>query len=116
MRRDALKVLGAAALTAGGAAALGKQALAVTGLQYPTEKGAELKLLRWKTFVQADEDQWLANTRRFTEQTGVRVLVENINLSEIRSKAHVAASVGAGPDILMGGGMTRNSIQTSVWS
>ena len=116
MRRDALKVLGAAALTASGATALGKQAFAVPGLQYPTEKGAELKLLRWKTFVQADEDQWLANTRRFTEQTGVRVLVENINLSEIRSKAHVAASVGDGPDILMGGGMTRNSIQTSVWS
>src|SRR5262245_22918476 len=104
MRRSALKMLGATALMTSGALTIGTSAGAATELRYPPEKGAELKLLRWKTFVQADEEQWMANTRRFTEQTGVRVLVENVNLSEIRSKAHVAATVGAGPDILMGGG------------
>ena len=116
MRRSALKMLGATALMTSGALTIGRSAGAATELRYPPEKGAELKLLRWKTFVQADEEQWMVNTRRFTEQTGVRVQVENVNLSEIPSKAHVAATVGAGPDILMEAGMTRNFTQTSAWN
>lgn len=98
-RRDAIKALGATAVAA---AVPSVGATAAPEYHVVPEKGAELKLLRWKTFVQSDEDQWLANTRRFTEQTGVRVLVENVNVSDITSKAHMAASVGAGPDLLVG--------------
>ncbi|HZF23413.1 MAG TPA: hypothetical protein VE030_08100, partial [Burkholderiales bacterium] len=42
-------------------------------------KGASLRLLRWKRFVQGDEEQFMANTRRFTELTGVKVRVDSEN-------------------------------------
>ena len=31
------------------------------------EKGAKLRVLRWKRFVQGDEDQYMANVKKFTE-------------------------------------------------
>jgi multiple sugar transport system substrate-binding protein len=102
-RRDALKALGAGALAAGGALMLGRGANPATPeLRYAPEKGAQLRFLRWKRFVQGDEDQWLANTRKFTEQTGVPVQVESVSLEDIPSKAAMAANVGGGPDIVMG--------------
>ena len=72
------------------------------GLKYTPEKGAKLRMLRWKRFVQGDEDQLAANTRRFTEKTGVEVQVDSENWEEVRPKAAVAANVGAGPDIIIG--------------
>jgi ABC-type glycerol-3-phosphate transport system substrate-binding protein len=74
----------------------------VPGLRYEPEKGAQLKVLRWKRFVQGDEDAWLANTRKFTDKTGVDVLVESVNSEDLRPKGAMSASVGAGPDIMMG--------------
>ena len=70
-------------------------------LKYEPEKGATLRVLRWKRFVQGDEDQLLANTRRFTELTGVEVRIDSENVEELRPKAAVAAEVGAGPDIII---------------
>jgi len=103
-RRDALKVLGAGVLAASGTWMLRHNATAAApALRYPPEKGAQLRFLRWKRFVQGDEDQWLANTRRFTEQTGVPVQVESVSLEDLPSKAAMAANVGAGPDLVMGG-------------
>jgi multiple sugar transport system substrate-binding protein len=98
-RRDALKALGATAVAgASGWSAISAAAEATP----PIEKGAELKLLRWKRYVQGDEDQWMANTARFTERTGVKVTVESIIGEELRAKGAMAASVGAGPDIVLG--------------
>jgi multiple sugar transport system substrate-binding protein len=103
-RRDALKALGAGALAASGALMLRRSARAATPeLRYAPEKGAQLRFLRWKRFVQGDEDQWLANTLKFTERTGVPVQVESVSLEDLPSKAAMAANVGAGPDIVMGG-------------
>ena len=65
------------------------------------ERGASLRLLRWKRFVQGDEDLFMANTRRFTALTGVEVRVDSENFEEVRPKAAVAANVGAGPDIII---------------
>jgi multiple sugar transport system substrate-binding protein len=101
-RRDVLKVLGVAALAASGGMALRRRAEAAAELRYAPEKGAELKVLRWKRYVQGDEDLWTINTRKFTEQTGVSVRVESVGPDEIRPKAAMAASVGAGSDIIMG--------------
>ncbi len=102
-RRDALKALGAGVLAASGSWMLGRNAAAATPeLRYAPEKGAQLRFLRWKRFVQGDEDQWLANTRKFTEQTGVPVQVESVSLEDLPSKAAMAANVGAGPDIVHG--------------
>lgn len=69
---------------------------------YTPEPGATLRVLRWKRFVQGDEDMWLKNTERFTAQTGVKVQVDNESWEDVRPKAAVAANVGRGPDIIVG--------------
>jgi multiple sugar transport system substrate-binding protein len=68
----------------------------------PPERGAKLRVLRWKRFVQGDEDQWMRNTQRFASSTGIEVRVDSENWEEVRPKAAVAASIGAGPDIIIG--------------
>jgi len=87
----------AAASTLGGPAHA-----AAAGQRYVPEKGAKLRVLRWKRFVQGDEDMWLANTKRFTELTGVEVRVDAESWEDVRPKAAVAANVGSGPDIIIG--------------
>jgi len=102
-RRDTLKALGAGVLAVSGALLLPGSATGATReLRYTPEKGAQLRFLRWKRFVQGDEDQWLANTRKFTEQTGVAVQVESVSLEDLTPKAAMSANVGAGPDMVMG--------------
>src|SRR3982751_1561347 len=109
-RRDALRALGAAGLAASSGALL--RPVHAADLKYTPEKGAELRLLRWQRLVQGEEDQWLANTRKFTESTGVHVRVDSENFEDIRPKAAVAANVGSGPDIVMGWYVNRHSYAT----
>ncbi|MGH8692911.1 MAG: ABC transporter substrate-binding protein [Burkholderiales bacterium] len=96
------RFLQASALTG---AALGAPMLAresyAQELSFKPEAGAKLRVLRWKRFVQGDEDQWMANTRAFTAKTGVEVTVDNENWEDLRPKAAVAANVGSGPDIIL---------------
>lgn len=66
------------------------------------EKGASLRVLRWKQFVQGDIDNWTETTKRFTQQTGIPVRVDTESWEDIRPKAAVAANVGAGPDLIIG--------------
>ena len=66
------------------------------------EKGARLRVLRWKRFVQGDEDAYMANVRRFSEQFKVEVRVDHEGWEDVRPKAAVAANVGSGPDIILG--------------
>jgi multiple sugar transport system substrate-binding protein len=101
-RRDFLKL--SAALAAGaatGAASGNALAAASPTLHLKPEKGASLRVLRWKRFVQGDEDLWMANTKKFTEKTGIPVRVESENWEEVRPKAAVAANIGSGPDIII---------------
>jgi multiple sugar transport system substrate-binding protein len=65
------------------------------------EKGAKLRVLRWKRFVAGDEDMWMTNTKKFTAKTGVEVRVDNEGWEDVRPKAAVAANVGSGPDIIL---------------
>jgi len=102
VRRDALRALGAAAVAASGGMTLGQRIAGAAETRYPIEQGAQLNVLRWKRFVQGDEDLWIANSRKFTEHTGVPVQIESVNGEDIRPKGAMAASVGAGPDIIMG--------------
>ena len=51
-------------------------------------------------FVKGDEDQWLANTKRFTDKTGIAVRIDKESWEDIRPKAAVAANVGSGADIM----------------
>ncbi|MGE8369286.1 ABC transporter substrate-binding protein [Cupriavidus basilensis] len=98
-RRDFLASTAAVAATT----ALGGHAFAAPApLQYKPEAGAKLRVLRWKRFVQGDEDLWNANTKKFSELTGIEVRVDNEGWEDVRPKAAVAASVGSGPDVIVG--------------
>src|SRR5213082_2065073 len=66
------------------------------------EKDPALRLLRWSGFVKSDEELWNANTKKFTDATGVPVSVEYITWEDVRPKAALAANLGTGPDIIMG--------------
>jgi multiple sugar transport system substrate-binding protein len=77
-------------------------AAGMPGQRYVPEKGAKLRMLRWKRFVQGDEDVWLANTKKFTDITGIEVRVDSEGWEDVRPKAAVAANVGSGPDIIIG--------------
>ena len=101
-RRDLLKALGAAALAAGTGTMLPGHAGAAGDLSYRLEKGASLKVMRWKRFVQGDEELWVASTKKFTQLTGVPVVIESVAGEDVRTKGAMAANVGAGPDVLMG--------------
>jgi multiple sugar transport system substrate-binding protein len=100
-RREFVKTTAGAAAGAALVGGLPGEA-AAADLSYKPEKGAKLRLLRWKRFVQGDEEQWMANTKKFTEKTGVEVRVDNEGWEDVRPKAAVAANVGSGPDIILG--------------
>ena len=69
---------------------------------FEPEKDAQLRLLRWSGFVKSDEEAWNANTKKFTDATGVKVNVEYITWEDVRPKAALAANLGTGPDLIMG--------------
>ena len=106
-RRNFLKMsAGLAAGAAAGAAtsdalAASKPAAGAPALHLKPEKGAKLRVLRWKRFVQGDEDLWMANTKKFTEKTGIEVRVDSEGWEDVRPKAAVAANIGSGPDIII---------------
>jgi multiple sugar transport system substrate-binding protein len=98
-RRDVIKS-GAGALTA---AAIGaaRPAAAQTSFGVTPEKGASLRVLRWKRYVQGDEDVWTQQIKKYRERTGIEVRVDSVNWEDVRPKAAVAANVGGGPDIVI---------------
>jgi multiple sugar transport system substrate-binding protein len=102
-RRDFLKAT--AGVAASGALGAGSALFAPEAMaqQYKVvpEKGAKLRVLRWKRFVQGDEDMWAENTKKFTALTGVEVRVDAEGWEDVRPKAAVAANVGSGPDIII---------------
>jgi multiple sugar transport system substrate-binding protein len=103
-RRDFLKAT--AGVAAGGALGAGSALFAAEAQaqQYKVtpEKGAKLRVLRWKRFVQGDEDMWAENTKKFTQATGIDVRIDAEGWEDVRPKAAVAANVGSGPDIIIG--------------
>jgi multiple sugar transport system substrate-binding protein len=100
-RRDALIVGAGAVAGAGLGAPAWAQAQAPAWTIKP-EKGATLRVLRPSKFVQGDETQWLANTKKYTDATGVAVKVESESWEDLRPKSAVAANVNKGPDIVYG--------------
>lgn len=104
-RRDFLKTTAGA--TAGAAIGTGAGGLllpeshAQAAWNNTPEKGAKLRVLRWKRFVQGDEDQYMANVKKFTEKYGIPVRVDAEGWEDVRPKAAVAANTGSGPDIIL---------------
>jgi multiple sugar transport system substrate-binding protein len=103
-RRDFLKAT--AGVAAGGALGAGSGLFAPEAqaqqFKVVPEKGAKLRVLRWKRFVQGDEDMWAENTKKFTQATGIDVRIDAEGWEDVRPKAAVAANVGSGPDIIIG--------------
>jgi multiple sugar transport system substrate-binding protein len=101
-RRDFLKTTaGVAAATATGTLLAPSVASAQGAWSNTPEKGAKLRVLRWKRFVQGDEDAYMANVKKFTEKYGIEVRVDHEGWEDVRPKAAVAANTGAGPDIIL---------------
>jgi multiple sugar transport system substrate-binding protein len=66
------------------------------------EKGAKLSMLRWKYFVQAEDDAFVKMLDAFKQATGVQVDVSRESYEDVQPKASVAANTGAGPDLFWG--------------
>jgi multiple sugar transport system substrate-binding protein len=66
------------------------------------EKSAALSLLRWKYFVQSEDDQFVKLIDAFTQATGVKVTISRESYEDVQPKASVAANTGAGPDMFWG--------------
>jgi multiple sugar transport system substrate-binding protein len=101
-RRSAL-TSGAALLGAASAGNLAAFAQAFAQASpFKAEAGAKLQLLRWKRFIQAEEDSFMKLVAAFSAATGVEVKVLNESLDDVQPKASVAANTGQGPDLFWG--------------
>lgn len=68
----------------------------------PIEAGASLRVIRPTKFVDPDETIWRANTKKFSDTTGVPVRVDFVSWEDLRPQVAVAARTGAGPDVVVG--------------
>jgi len=66
------------------------------------EAGAQLSMLRWKYFVQSEDDAFVKLIEAFTQATGVKVAIARESYEDVTPKASVAANTGAGPDLFWG--------------
>src|SRR5260370_642344 len=66
------------------------------------ESGAKLSMLRWKYFVQSEDDAFVKLIDAFTRATGVKVTISRESYEDVQPKASVAANTGAGPDLFWG--------------
>src|SRR5947199_10069155 len=100
-------------LMQGGTAVAATGALAGSGLlewarawaqaaPWKPERGAQLSMLRWKYFVQSEDDAFVALIDAFTKATGVKVEISRESYEDVQPKASVAANIGAGPDLFWG--------------
>ncbi len=97
-RRDMLKTTVGAAVA--GPALLAAARSWAAEMKFTPEAGAKLRMLRWKRFVQSEEDAFLALIDAYTQATGVEIRIDSLGFEDLRPKAAVAASVGTGPDII----------------
>jgi multiple sugar transport system substrate-binding protein len=100
-RRDFIKT-GLAGAAAWGIGSLPVDARAQKAPEVKPEKDAVLRVLRWAVFVKSDQEVWDKNTKKWEELTGNKVITEYIAWDDLRAKAAMDASVGAGHDIIIG--------------
>src|SRR5262249_4446576 len=95
------------ALIKGGTAAAASGALSAPALlewakawgqwaPWNPEKEAQLSMLRWKYFVQSEDDAFVKLIEAFTQATGVKVTIARESYEDIPPKASVAANTGSG--------------------
>jgi len=100
-RRDFLKTTAGVAAGTMAGTLLAPGIVSAQSWSNQPEKGAKLRVLRWKRFVQGDEDAYMANVKKFVDKYGIEVRVDHEGWEDVRPKAAVAANTGAGPDIIL---------------
>jgi multiple sugar transport system substrate-binding protein len=107
-RRGAL-ALGAATLSASTFPLNGARAAAadipmadVKPPNFAIEKDATLRIMRPAKFVDPDEVLFRANTKAFTDKTGIPVRVDFVSWEDVLPQTAVTANTGAGPDVIVG--------------
>ena len=96
---------GTAALTAGaltGPALLDWAKAWAQNAPWKPEKNAKLSMLRWKYFVQSEDDAFVKLIEAFTKATGIKVDISRESYEDVQPKASVAANTGTGPDLFWG--------------
>jgi multiple sugar transport system substrate-binding protein len=76
----------------------------VTAPRFQPEAGARLRVLRPAKYIEPDEAIFTANSRRFTERTGVEVRVDYVNWPDMPVQVAVAYNTGQGADVIIGFG------------
>src|SRR5215510_15902829 len=66
------------------------------------EKGAQLTVMRWKRFVPAEDEAFMAMVDAFKKANGVDVKVFSESFEDLQPKASVSANTGQGPDLVWG--------------
>jgi multiple sugar transport system substrate-binding protein len=100
-RRTLVKGAGVLGLATSGGLLEFAKAFAQT-TQWKPEPGASLNLLRWKRFVQSEDDSFMKMVDAFSKAMNVKVNVSNESFDDLQPKASVAANTGQGPDLLWG--------------
>ena len=100
-RRTLVKGAGALGLAAGGGLLEFARAFAQES-QWKPEPNASLNIMRWKRFVEAEDQAFLKMVDAFSKATSVKVNVSNEAFTDIQPKASVAANTGQGPDLVWG--------------
>src|ERR1041384_242921 len=60
------------------------------------EKNAELSILRWKYFVQSEDDAFVALMDSFTKATGVKITLARASYEDAQREAWAEPTTGAG--------------------
>jgi multiple sugar transport system substrate-binding protein len=67
---------------------------------FTPEKAATLKLLRWRSFVDSENEAFKLAVDAFTAATGVPVEITNASNLQVSVKTALAANLGGGPDLV----------------
>jgi hypothetical protein len=108
-RRDFLKITGAA----GSALMLPESPAQAQSWTNEPEKGASLRLMRWKRFVEGDEKVWMENTKKFSDKYKVEVRVDSESFETSVRKPPWRRTSAVDPTSSSAGTTTRIFIRTS---
>src|ERR1700730_15851429 len=69
---------------------------------WKAEKGAKLTVMRWKRFVEAEDQAFNEMVAAFKAATGTDMNVFSESFEDVQPKASVAANTGSGMDLAWG--------------
>lgn len=94
--------LSSADLMSGFAATASPKRKHLDTMNFKIEPNPVIKVLRWNEFVSSEKKIWLENTARWERLTGGKVETEFLPWTDLRPRAALEATIGAGHDIVFG--------------